>query len=77
MNFALGPFHPARVAAWAIAGSAGVAGAWFSFDFGQQIGGLPIGVIAAANGAAMCSLLTGAALDRLWPRRAAAPGEPD
>ena len=44
-----------------------VAGAWYSFDFGAQIGGPGIGALAGLNGAVICALMAGAALDRLWP----------
>lgn len=39
--------------------------AWTSYGFGQQLGGPFIGVVAAVNGAAMCSLLISGLLDRL------------
>jgi hypothetical protein len=39
--------------------------AWHSFLFGQQLGGPFIGVVAAVNGAAMCSLLISGLVDRL------------
>jgi hypothetical protein len=39
--------------------------AWYSFLFGQQLGGAFIGVVAAVNGAAMSSLLISGLLDRL------------
>jgi hypothetical protein len=68
MMTALGPIGPARVAAWAITCVAGVAGAWFCYDFGAQLGGVLMGVVAAANGAAISSLLASAALDRLGRR---------
>jgi hypothetical protein len=58
---------PARAIAWALAGAAGLAGAWASYDFGVLLGGPLMGVVAAINGAAMCSLLASALLDRLWP----------
>ena len=39
--------------------------AWYSFSFGQQLGGPFIGIVAAINGAAMCSLLISGLVDRL------------
>jgi drug/metabolite transporter (DMT)-like permease len=63
-----GPMRAARVAAWVVASAAGVAGAWFSYDFGAQLGGVLMGLVAAANGAAMSALLASAVLDRLGRR---------
>jgi hypothetical protein len=39
--------------------------AWHSFLFGQQLGGPFMGVVAAVNAAAMCSLLISGLVDRL------------
>ena len=39
--------------------------AWYSYGFGQQLGGPFIGVVAAVNGAAMSSLLISGLLDWL------------
>jgi NhaP-type Na+/H+ or K+/H+ antiporter len=39
--------------------------AWQSYLFGEQLGGPFIGVVAAVNGAAMCSLLISGLVDRL------------
>jgi hypothetical protein len=69
MTFAIGPIGLVRATEWAVAGAAGLAGAWASYDFGVQLGGPLMGVVAALNGAAMCSLLVGALSDRLRPRR--------
>jgi ABC-type Fe3+-siderophore transport system permease subunit len=38
---------------------------WYSFLFGQQLGGPFMGVVAAVNGAAMCSLLISGLVDWL------------
>jgi hypothetical protein len=38
---------------------------WHSFLFGQQLGGPFMGVVVAANGAAMCSLLISGLVDWL------------
>ena len=65
MNMAMGFAGPARVLAWTLATAAGGAAAWLSYGFGVQLGGVPMGVVAAVNGAAMGSLLTSAVLDRL------------
>lgn len=71
----LTPRHPSRSAAarlrelasWVAHGAAMAAGAWYSFDFGVQIGGPGIGALAALNGAVISALMVGAAIDRLWP----------
>jgi hypothetical protein len=39
--------------------------AWYSFLFGQQLGGPFMGVVAAVNAAAMCSLLISGLVDWL------------
>lgn len=38
---------------------------WYSFLFGQILGGPFMGVVVAVNGAAMCSLLISGLVDRL------------
>jgi hypothetical protein len=38
---------------------------WYSFSFGAQLGGPFMGVVAAVNGAAMCSLLISGLVDWL------------
>jgi hypothetical protein len=38
---------------------------WYSFLFGQQLGGPFMGVVAAVNGAAMCALLISGLVDWL------------
>ncbi len=58
-----------QTAATAVTGAAALAGAWFSYDFGVQLGGVLMGVVAAANGAAMGLLLTSAVLDAVLPSR--------
>ena len=71
----LTPRHPSRsvasrlreLASWVAHGAAMAAGAWYSFDFGVQIGGPGIGALAALNGAVISALMVGAAIDRLWP----------
>ena len=44
---------------------------WYSFLFGQQLGGPFMGVVVAVNGAAMCSLLIGGLVDWLTSARQA------
>lgn len=71
----LTPRQPSRCVAARLRGivslathvAAVLAGAWYSFDFGAQIGGPGIGALAGLNGAVICALMAGAALDRLWP----------
>jgi hypothetical protein len=41
---------------------------WYSFLFGQQLGGPFMGVVAAVNGAVMSSLLISGLVDRLCER---------
>jgi hypothetical protein len=69
MTTAPSPIGPLRAVEWALAGAAGLAGAWYSFDFGAQLGGVLMGVVAAGNGAVISALLASAALDRLLPRK--------
>ena len=57
----------ARWAAWAVSAGAAGAGAWLGYGFGQQLGGLWLGVLAAFNGAAISSLLASAAVGS-WGR---------
>lgn len=59
---------PGQFIAWTLMAVAGAAGAWFSYGFGAQIGGVLIGVILALNGAAISALLTSSILAR-WTRR--------
>jgi hypothetical protein len=58
----------ARLATWAVTSAAAVAGAWFSYGFGAQLGGVLFGFIAALNGAVICSLLVSSILDRFAKR---------
>lgn len=60
---------PARVASWAVMGAAAMAGAWFSYDFGAQLGGVLLGVVAAFNGAVLCAMLASSILARWSGRR--------
>jgi hypothetical protein len=42
-----------------------VAASWYSFDFGVRVGGVFVGVLAAVNGAVMCSLLVSGLMERI------------
>lgn len=53
---------------------AALAGAIYSYDFGTLIGGPPVGVLLALNGAVCGSVLAGALVDKLcslWPAQPA------
>jgi hypothetical protein len=65
MKPAVSIIGPARVATWAMTTTAGIVGAWSSYGFGASVGGVLMGIVAAANGAAICVLMTSAVLDRL------------
>jgi hypothetical protein len=41
------------------------AAAWASFGFGVRLGGVIVGVLAAVNGAVMCSLLVSGLMERI------------
>ena len=56
-----------RWAVRALIAAAATAGAWFSWDFGAQLGGIFMGLVVAANGGVISALLAGALLDRLLP----------
>jgi hypothetical protein len=58
----------AQGARWAVTAAAAVAGAWFSYGFGAQLGGVLFGFIAALNGAVICSLLISSVLARFTRR---------
>ncbi len=59
--------NSARSAAWVLIAAASVAGAWLSWDFGFQLGGVFMGLVVATNGALISALLAGAVLDRVMP----------
>lgn len=44
---------------------AALVGAWFGFDFGHTLGGPGLGVVLAALGALLCSIVLGDAVERL------------
>ncbi len=50
------------------------AGAVWSFDFGMQISGLPLGVLLAANGAFFGAIMVGFVADLGLRRRRGDPG---
>jgi hypothetical protein len=65
MMIAHNTLHTLRQLGVAINLAATLVVAWYSFLFGQQLGGPFIGVVAAVNGAAMCSLLISGLVDWL------------
>ena len=60
--------HRREVFARLVQGAAALVGAVQAYGFGETIGGWPIGVVAALNGAFFCGVLAGAAVARLRPR---------
>ena len=44
-------------------------GAFVSYDFGMTIGGLPMGLLMAANGAFFGTIMVGAVADLIWRYR--------
>jgi hypothetical protein len=69
MMIADNTLHTLRQLGVAINLAATLVVAWYSFSFGQQLGGPFIGVVAAVNGAAMCSLLISGLVDWLTSAR--------
>jgi uncharacterized membrane protein YeaQ/YmgE (transglycosylase-associated protein family) len=65
----LPPGSARRLAEVALGLAGAVLGAWGSWGFGLQIGGVPMALVASLNGALMGVLLADAVLQRLWPRR--------
>ncbi len=65
MMLANGAVHTLRRIGVAINLAATLVVVWYSFLFGQQLGGPFMGVVAAVNGAAMCSLLISGLVDWL------------
>jgi high-affinity Fe2+/Pb2+ permease len=47
---------------------AALVGAWFGFDFGRTLGGPGLGLVLAALGALLCSIVLGDAVERLLGR---------
>lgn len=60
--------HRRAVFARLVQAGAAIFGAVQAYRFGVTIGGWPIGVVAALNGAFFCGVLAGAAVARLLPR---------
>lgn len=54
-----------RYAMWAVQALAGLLGAAWGFDFGVQVAGIFLGVVAALNCAVFAALLAGAGFARL------------
>lgn len=54
---------PKRLWLYALSLIAGVAGGWWCFGFGRQIGGLGLAWLLALNGGAFGALITASALD--------------
>lgn len=58
--------RPARqYVLWAVQGAAALLAALWGWDFGEQLGGWLIGLVAAANCGVFAALLANAALHRL------------
>lgn len=68
MNQQRGPRRPGR---WIVLGTyvvAALVGSWFGFDFGHTLSGPGLGVVLAALGALLCSIVLGDAVERLLGR---------
>lgn len=59
------PERAPRWLVWGGSGAAGIAGLVWGYGFGAQLAGPLLGVVTALNGAVICALLAGAALERL------------
>lgn len=65
------PTKPHRPGRWVVLGThvvAALVGAWFGFDFGRTLGGPGLGLVLAALGALLCSIVLGDAVERLLGR---------
>ena len=51
--------RPRPILRWTFEGLAALLGAALGFDFGAQVGGIALGVLAAACGAAFCVMMVG------------------
>jgi hypothetical protein len=69
MMMASNTVHVLRQVGVAINLAATLVVVWYSFLFGQQLGGPFMGVLVAINGAAMCSLLISGLVDWLTDER--------
>lgn len=56
---------PRPILRWTIEGLAALVGAAFGFDFGAQVGGIALGLLAAGCGAAFCVMIVGGIAERL------------
>ncbi len=57
--------RPRPIVRWTIEGLAALLGAAFGFDFGAQLGGIALGLLAAGCGAAFCVMMVGGLAERL------------
>jgi hypothetical protein len=57
-----------RVVVWLVSAAAGCVGLWAGWRFGDQVAGLWLAIIAAANCGALFALLAGHAADGLVER---------
>ncbi|MCA3177918.1 MAG: hypothetical protein O9345_02295 [Burkholderiaceae bacterium] len=55
---------PRPILRWTIEGLAALVGAAFGFDFGAQVGGIALGLLAAGCGAAFCVMMVGGVAER-------------
>ncbi len=51
---------------WLVSAAAGVVATKLGWDFGNELSGPLVGVVAAANFGVIAALLVGAGADRLW-----------
>jgi hypothetical protein len=65
MNDERGARRRRPILRWTIEALAALLGAALGFDFGAQIGGIALGVLAAACGAAFCVMMVGGVAERL------------
>lgn len=65
MDHEHGGRRPRPILRWTIDGLAGLLGAGLGFDFGAQVGGVALGVLAAGCGAAFCVMMVGGVAERL------------
>ena len=63
MNAVVAVMPPRQWAAFGLNLALSLTAAWYCFGFGQILGGVLIGTVAAVNGAVMASLLTSALVD--------------
>jgi hypothetical protein len=51
---------------WLVSAVAAIVAAKLGWDFGMQLSGVLLAVIAAVNFSVLCALLVGAAAEKLW-----------